>query len=52
MAHQLVHFFERAGVEQQLDALARRELAFLVLAFTAFGPAAFLRVPMSPAKFL
>ncbi len=31
MAHQLVHFFESAFVEQQIDALARRELAFGVL---------------------
>ena len=31
MTNQLVHLFERAFVEQQIDTLARRELAFLVL---------------------
>ena len=31
MADQLVHLFERAFVEQQIDALARRQLAFRVL---------------------
>ena len=38
--HQLVHLFEGAFVQQQVDALPRRELALLML----FGPA-FLAAP-------
>ena len=43
----LVEFLEAVLVQQQLDALARRELAFLVLPRAPFGPAALLgcRVP-------
>src|SRR5579884_411909 len=35
MDDQLVELLERAGVEEQLDALARGELAFLVLTLDA-----------------
>ena len=38
---QLVGFFEGAFVEQELDALAGRHLAFFVLAFAALRAAAF-----------
>ena len=40
MADQLVHLFEGAFVQQQFDALARRELAFLVLPLPALLAAA------------
>ena len=43
MGDQFVGLFEGAFVEQELDALARRHLAFLVLPFAALGSAAFLR---------
>jgi len=36
MAHQLVHLFERAFVEQQVDAFARGKFPFLMLARAAF----------------
>jgi hypothetical protein len=35
---EFVELFKRAFVEQQRDALARREFAGLVLALAAFGP--------------
>ena len=41
MGDQLVGFFKRALVEQELDALARRHLAFFMLLFPALRPAAF-----------
>ena len=40
MPHQLVHLFEGAFVEQQIDALARRELALLMLPLHALFAAA------------
>ncbi len=51
MRHQLVELFERAFVEQQFDALARGELAFLVLAGAAFRSAALLGGVAAPAEF-
>ena len=47
MRHQLVELLEAVLVEQQLDPLPRRELAFLVLPRAPLGPAALLgcRVP-------
>ena len=39
---ELVDFFERARIEQQLDALARRQLAGGVLLLEAIGTAATL----------
>ncbi len=42
MRDELVELLEAAGVEQQLDALARGELARLVLLAHAVGAAAFL----------
>src|SRR5262249_40657518 len=38
--HQLVGLFERAFIEQKLDAFARRHLAFLVLALASLRTAA------------
>ena len=44
VAHQFVHFLEGAFVEQQVDALAGGEFAFLVLAGAAlFASAVFGR---------
>ena len=40
MGHELVELFERSGIEQQVDALARRQLACLVLALEAIFSAA------------
>jgi len=40
MRDQLVSFFERALVEQELNALAGGHLTFLVLTFAPFGSAA------------
>ena len=40
VCHELVHFFERPGVEEEIDALARGELAAVVLAFLSVGAAA------------
>jgi hypothetical protein len=40
MAHQLVHFLEGAFIQQQVDALARRELAFGVLTLHSLRSAA------------
>ena len=39
MRDQLVEFFEGAGIEQEIDPFARRELARVVLAFEALRPA-------------
>ena len=50
MADQLVGFLERAFVEQQIDALARGELAFLVLAFAAFFAAAGFGIGVAAAQ--
>ncbi len=44
MPHQLVHLFECACVQQQIDALARRKLAFLVLPRHALFAAARLGI--------
>ena len=41
MRDQLVSLFEGAVVEKELDALARRHFAFLVLALAAFFASAF-----------
>ncbi len=48
---QLVHLLEGAFVEQQFDALARGEFAFLVLARAAFWSAALLGGGMAAAQF-
>jgi chromosome partitioning protein len=50
--HQLVHFFERAFVEQQFDALAHRQFALAMLAFTPFGAATFLSRRVAASNFL
>ena len=47
-----VEFLECAFVEQQRDALARREFAGLVLALAAFGAAAGFRFGAAPAQLL
>jgi hypothetical protein len=39
MLDEHIDFFETIGVEQQLDALARRQLAARVLRFNALFPA-------------
>ena len=44
MPDQLVHLLERAFVEQQIDALARGKLAFLVLPRHALFAAARLGI--------
>jgi len=44
--HELVHFFERAGIEKQLDPLADRQLACVVLAFLARFAATQLCAPL------
>jgi hypothetical protein len=49
--HQLVHFFEGAFVEQQVDALARRKLALLVLALGALLTTACFSVCVAAAHF-
>ena len=49
---QLVEFLEGAFVEQQLDALAGGELAFLVLARAALRPAALLGGRVAAAQFV
>jgi hypothetical protein len=51
MAHQLVHLLERALVEQRVDALARGQLAFLVLPVAPFLAAARFRCGVAAAKF-
>src|SRR5579863_2063592 len=48
---QLVGLFESALVEQELDALAGRHLAFFVLAFPALRTAAFLGQVIAPLQF-
>src|ERR1041385_8843397 len=52
MAHQFVHFLESAFVEQQVDALARREFSFLVLPHPPRFAAAGFGVGMAPPQFL
>ena len=47
---ELVQLFERAGIEQEIDALARRELAGVVLALEAGLAAAELREPLEIGK--
>ena len=49
---ELVDLFEGALVEQQFDALAGGQLAFLVLALAALGAAALLRRPLAAAQFI
>ena len=39
MAHQLVHLFEGTFIEEQFDALARRQLALFMLPLHALFPA-------------
>ena len=46
VGHQLVDLFEGAGIEQELDALARRQLAGRVLAREPLFAAAKLRAPV------
>jgi hypothetical protein len=47
---ELVYFLERAGVEQQVDALARGELARLALAAKPFFTAPELGPPIEILK--
>ena len=47
---ELVDFLERAGVEQQVDALARRKLARLALAAKPFFTAPELGAPIEILK--
>ena len=49
---QLVGLLEGAFVEQELDALARRHLAFLVLLLAALFPAAFFGQVIALLEFL
>ena len=51
VADQLVHLLERAFVEQQVDALARRELAFFVLPLHALLAAARFGIGVAAAHF-
>jgi hypothetical protein len=51
MADQLVHLFERAFVQQQVDALARRQLAFLMLPLLALLAAAGFGIGVAAAHF-
>ena len=52
MRDEFVDFFEGAFVEQQVDALARGELAFLVLAVAPFLAAALFGGLVARAQFL
>ena len=52
MANKLVELFERAFVEQQVDAFARAELALLVLAFAALCSAALFGFGVELAQLL
>src|SRR5262249_30100407 len=52
MRYELVQLFERVGVEQQIDALPRREFVFPVLARAALLASAFLGRALSPPEFL
>ncbi|SPF56256.1 hypothetical protein SBA4_820016 [Candidatus Sulfopaludibacter sp. SbA4] len=52
MGDQLVEFFEGVLIEQQLDALARREFAFLVLAGAPVGAASLLGCFVPAAQFV
>ena len=49
--HQLVHFLEGAFVEQQIDALARRQLAFRVLPLHALLAATGFGIGVAAAHF-
>ena len=51
MGDELVGFFEGSGVQQQLDALARREFAGTVLAFAALGATSLLGQGVAPFQF-
>ena len=52
MADQLVEFLERAFVEQQVDALAGGEFAFVMLAGFAFLSAPGFGVGVAAAEFV
>ena len=52
MGHELVDFFERARVEQPLDALARGQLALLVLLAQPLFAAAELGATLEILQFL
>src|SRR5947208_16548629 len=52
MRHQLVHFLERAFVEEPVHTLSRREFAFAVLALAPFRAPAFFRRGVSSPHFL
>ena len=51
MRDQLVEFLEAVLVQQQLDSLSRRELAFLVLPGAPLGPATLLGCRVTAAQF-
>src|SRR5580693_3456250 len=51
MADQLVHFFEGAFVQQQVDAFTRGKLALLMLPLHAVGTPAIFGVGMAAADF-
>ena len=48
---EFVEFFEGSFVEEEFDAFANGEFAFLVLALAAFRPAAGFRGGVAVAKF-
>ena len=49
---QLIHLLERAFVDQEIDALARRQFAFFVLLGAAFFAAPRLGDRMPPPQFI
>jgi hypothetical protein len=51
VAGEFVEFFEGAFVEQKIDALARGELAFFVLAGAAFVASAGIGPSVAAAEF-
>ncbi len=51
VAHQLVGFLESSFIEQEIDALARGELAFLVLPRAALLAASSLGAQVAAAEF-
>jgi hypothetical protein len=52
MRYQLVRFFKAAFIEQQQNALPRRELAFAVLPLAPLLAAAFFRQTVATVQFL
>jgi hypothetical protein len=50
VADKFVKFLERAFVEEQIDSLARTELAFFVLPLAALGAASLFSLSVPPAQ--